>query len=179
MTKNQDIGPEFSRVIEIEGATDTPSLFPLEANATERAALARRFGLPSIEMLKAQIRLQRIHGGTALRLTGRIEAELTQTCVVSLEPVQNRVEDEFTILFAADAPADAIDEDPEREETWAEPLPSEGLDIGEVVAQHLFLALDPYPRRADAAVEGRWAEPPDPAADSPFSALAKLKAKPS
>lgn len=179
MSKNQDIGPEFSRLIDIEGATAAPAVFPLEANAAERAALARRFALPSIESLSAQIHLQRIHGGTALRLTGHIVADLTQTCVVSLEPVQNRVDDEFTILFAADAPADAIADDPEREETWAEPLPQGGLDIGEVVAQHLFLALDPYPRRADAAVEGRWAERPDPAAESPFSALAKLKAKPS
>jgi uncharacterized metal-binding protein YceD (DUF177 family) len=179
MTKNQDIGPEFSRVIDIEGAGDTPALFPLEANATERAALARRFGLPAIDLLKAQIRLQRVHGGSALRLTGRIEADLTQTCVVSLEPVQDHVDDEFTLLFAADAPSDTIADDPEREESWAEPLPAGGLDIGEVVAQHLFLALDPYPRRADAALEGRWVEAPDPAADSPFSALAKLKAKPS
>lgn len=179
MTKNQDIGPEFSRIIEVESASDTPSIFPLEANATERAALARRFGLPAIELLKAQIQLQRVHGGSALRLIGRIEADLTQTCVVSLEPVQNHVDDEFTLIFAADAPTDAIADDPERDESWAEPLPSGGLDIGEVVAQHLFLALDPYPRRADAAVEGRWAEAPDPATDSPFSALAKLKAKPS
>ncbi len=175
MTKNQAIGPEFSRVIDVEGAGDTPALFPLEANATERAALARRFGLSAIDLLKAQIRLQRVHGGSALRLTGRIEADLTQTCVVSLEPVQNHVDDEFTLLFAADAPSETIADDPAREESWAEPLPAERLDIGEVVAQHLFLALDPYPRRADAAVEGRWVETPDPAADSPFSALAKLK----
>ncbi len=152
MTKNQDTAPEFSRVIEVESATATPSIFPLEANATERAALARRFGLPSIESLKAQIRLQRIHGGTALRLTGQIAADLTQTCVVTLEPVRNHVDDEFTILFAADAPEDAIADDPEREETWAEPLPQDGLDIGEVVAQHLF---GPGPLSAPGGCGGR------------------------
>jgi uncharacterized metal-binding protein YceD (DUF177 family) len=178
MTKIQDAGPEFSRVIEVEGLGDAPAVFPLEANATERAALARRFGLPAIGSLKAKLRLQRVHGGTALRLTGRLEADVTQSCVVTLEPVENRVEEEFTILYAADAPTEAIETDTDSDESWAEPLPHGGLDIGEVVAQHLSLALDPYPRRADAAVEGRWAEGEAPTKESPFAALAKLKSRP-
>lgn len=153
--------------------------FPLEANAAERAALARRFGLPAIDKLQAKLHLQRVHGGTAIRLSGHIDADVTQTCVVSLEPVQNRVEEDFTILYAADAPQDAIAAESDSEESWAEPLPQGGLDIGEVVAQHLSLALDPYPRRAETELPGQ----PDaagfaPAKESPFSALAKLKSKP-
>jgi uncharacterized metal-binding protein YceD (DUF177 family) len=179
MTKKQDTGFEFSRAIEVEALGDAPSVFPLEANAAERAALARRFGLPAIARLQAKLRLQRVHGGTALRLTGHLEADVTQSCVVTLEPVENRVEEDFTILYAANAPTEAIETQSDSEESWAEPLPHGGLDIGEVVAQHLSLALDPYPRLADAAIEGRWAEGEAPAKETPFAALARLKSTPS
>jgi uncharacterized metal-binding protein YceD (DUF177 family) len=179
MTKKQDSGSEFSRVIEVESLGDAPAVFPLEANATERAALARRFGLPAIDSLKAKLRLQRTHGGTAIRLSGRLEADVTQSCVVTLDPVENRVEEEFTILYAASAATEAIETNSDSEESWAEPLPRGGLDIGEVVAQHLSLALDPYPRRPDAAIAEPGAEQAAPAKESPFAALAKLKSKPS
>ena len=62
-----------------------------------------------------------------------------------------------------------------------EPAPDGWIDLGELAAEQLGLALDPYPRKPDAAVPAEWkAEPAaEPVADerpNPFAVLEKLKA---
>ena len=70
-----------------------------------------------------------------------------QACVVSLEPVRTTVDEPVEWRFArpgAGAPDDlAWDQD-------VEPLEGAELDVGEIFAEELVLALDPYPRAADA-----------------------------
>jgi len=61
-----------------------------------------------------------------------------------------------------------------------EAAPDGWIDLGELAAEQLGLALDPYPRKPDAEVPAEWkAEPaPEPVADqrpNPFAALEKLK----
>ena len=123
---------------------------PSSPTPRERAALARRFGLLALDRLEARLRLD--HGGESLiRVTGRFEAEVTQACVVSLEPVHNLLEEAFSALYTlASAPVEHdIVIDPETEEP-PEPADPRGIDLGEAVAQQLALALDPYPRAPGA-----------------------------
>ena len=61
-----------------------------------------------------------------------------------------------------------------------EPLAGPEIDLGEVAAEQLGLAIDPYPRRAGAEVPAEWAgepapEPSPPEKVNPFAALGKLK----
>ncbi|HEX7970110.1 MAG TPA: YceD family protein, partial [Stellaceae bacterium] len=93
-----------------------------------------------------------------------------QACVVTLEPVAARVEDSFALLYGAAEEEGAEEVVLSGEVELVEPLPDRLLDIGEVVAQQLSLALDPYPR-----APGAVAEAPQEGLASPFAALAKWR----
>ncbi len=143
----------------------------LEATAAECAALAARFGIPGIGALRAELRLAPDSDG-AIRAEGSIEAEVTQACVVSLEPVRQRVAEAVALRFLP--PGLAPDEDPESPDEIE--TDGEAMDLGEAVAEQLALALDPYPRHPEAALPPELAaEPEPPAKPNPFSALARLK----
>jgi hypothetical protein len=135
----------------------------IEATPGERAALARRFGLRSLDRLAAEVRLAPF--GRGVRLEAALEADVVQDCVVSLQPVPGKVADRFTLVYG-EAPAGD-------EETVVEPLEGDTIDIGEAVAQQLSLALDPYPRAPGAAIDPRWSG--GETAERPFAALAKWK----
>ena len=141
--------PEFSRPVGA-GATEHADIVRhLEADAHERSGLARRFGLESIERLEADVRLRRVRAGRVLEVSGSLSASVTQTCVVTLEPFPSEVTETFRALYdlepRAGTIADEIDLDPDSDEA-IEPLVEGRVDVGELVAQHLSLALDPYPR---------------------------------
>ncbi len=182
--------PEFSRVFAIEphmGFGADATAFKIEAGPEERAALAARFGLISLDGFTAEGRLEVFEGGASARLEGHIRAEVVQACVVTLEPVAAHVEDDFTLLYAkaaasgtgAGREAEVEVEAEAGDEDAPEPLPAGGIDIGEAAAECLGLALDPYPRApgADEALaaltKGEAAEEPE----SPFSVLGRLKGK--
>ncbi len=137
---------EFSREIEIDRVPVGGRPFAIAAEPSERVALARRFGLERIDRLRAEGTVARAPGEPLVTLTGRLEAEVTQLCVVTLEPVASRLEVELQRLFALGrgSQKEEILVDPLREEP--EPLEGELLDLGEIVAEELALALDPYPR---------------------------------
>ena len=80
-------------------------------------------------------------------MAGRLAADVAQSCVVTFEPVAAKVEAEFDRLFSGDLPAETegeVEIDPEAE--MPEPLVAGKLDLGEILAEELSLALDPYPR---------------------------------
>jgi len=120
-------------------------------------------------------------GEPALRVKAEIHAEVTQVCVVTLRPFQAKVEEAFTILlrFASGKEKDLSEDDFGYD--MAELLETSKLDIGELVAQYLALALDPYPRAPGAewqgAVDGAEAASAVVPTDSPFAKLGQLKNK--
>lgn len=160
--------PEFSRPVSVARRHDfTPRR--IEANEAERAALARRFDLVAIERLAAEVALEPAPRG-AVKLVALLDAEVVQTCIVTLEPVPARVTERFEVIFAPEIDEEAeliVDEDA----PVVVPLEGESVDLGEAVAQQLSLALDPFPRKPDAALPGEAGE----GAASPFAALAAWK----
>lgn len=180
------VTPEFSRVIKLEphmGFGVDATAFEIEAEPEERAALAKRFGLLSLNAFTAAGRIEVFEGGKSARLEGRISADVVQACVVTLEPVPAHIEDDFSLLFARDASAGAEPEievaaGPDDEDS-PEPLPEDGIDAGEAAAECLGLALDPYPRAADAdaALAALPKDEDEDAPASPFSVLERLKRK--
>ena len=143
------VSPEFSRRVELARLGALEARYPITADAGERAALARRFDLLTLDRLEAEIRLQRL-GSSMVRLSGRLLADVVQACVVSLEPVASALEQEFTVLYGASEPGKSVIVDLETDE--AEPFDGDAIDIGEAVAQQLALALDPYPRAPGASL---------------------------
>ncbi|MGH6960593.1 MAG: YceD family protein [Dongiaceae bacterium] len=169
--------PEFSRLISAEQIGVQETTREIAANAAERDRLAERLGLLSLDRLAATLRLQRLRSGI-VRVRGRLEAEVVQSCVVSLEPVPARLVEEFAVSFTMAAEDDGggeivvavEDEDP------AEKMQSGRIDLGETVVQQLAVALDPYPRSRTAVLayrpDGESAAGKRP---GPFAALDELR----
>jgi uncharacterized metal-binding protein YceD (DUF177 family) len=175
--------PEFSRPVRSERIPTEGQTETLTATPEECAALAERFELQAINALEAEIQLKLIAGGPMVRLTGWFRADVVQTCVATLEPLPVRVEERFEMLFGPEAeyrPGQEIHLDAEAADP-PEPFGPDGIiDVGEAVAEHLLLALDPFPRKAEAAVEvpkGVEKNGPDALPNTPFAALQGLKDK--
>jgi hypothetical protein len=110
---------------------------------------------------------------------GAFEADVVQACVVTLEPVRSRLNEAFMVTFGEARPVlggEVIvgldEEDP------AEEMTDGWIDLGEVVAQQLAVALDPYPRApgADDRFEASDAERPAAGGgNTPFTVLAGLR----
>ncbi len=169
------VRPELSRPYTVErlpaGGTD----FAIQASAEERQALLRRFDLVALEELEAGGRVQPVPGRGLIEVEGRLRAALSQRCVVTLEPVPAQVEAEFRRIFSLDQDrASEVEVDPEADEP--EPLESGVIDVGELVAEELAVALDPYPRApgADAAL-AEVAPPNGEPVATPFASLALLR----
>jgi uncharacterized metal-binding protein YceD (DUF177 family) len=165
--------PEFSRPFVVDRLGATPIHETLGANARERAALAVRMGLVSLDQLSASVTIERALSGL-IHVKGRLEADIVQTCVVTLAAFPSHVEDSFALDFGNDLGDSAdeinvdIDYDP------PEPIEDGVIDIGELVAQYLALALDPHPRAPGATLETVWSES-DAHELSPFAILKNLK----
>ncbi|NQU70270.1 MAG: DUF177 domain-containing protein [Rhodospirillales bacterium] len=109
-------------------------------------------------------------------MSGRIVAQVTQTCVATLDPVDEEVEIDLDMVFQPDfeeLPPGDPEFDRERD---LEPLTGDSLDIGEVVAVEMALSLNPYPRAAAAPMIGPdGADSEDgPAPERPFAGLGTL-----
>jgi len=135
--------PEFARAVDVPRAAGRQSTHAIAANDHERAALAARFALLSLDRLEAEVQLEGLEGGL-VRLTASLKAEVVQSCVATLEPVPSRIAETFTLLYGAAENGPDIVLDGEAE--TIEPLDGGKIDIGEAVAQQLSLALDPFPR---------------------------------
>ena len=120
-------------------------------------------------------------GGALVRLSGQFEADLVQACVVTLEPLRSRIVEPFEQLYSLAELAAREDLEIEvapEDEDPPEPVGPDGVDVGELVAQQLAVAIDPYPRSEGASLEalreaGLAGE--TEGAEGPFAALAPLK----
>lgn len=169
--------PEFSRPIALDTLGEAPRQIEIEADEAERAALSKRFDLMDISRLAAAMTL--ILSGDVVTATGRVEAEVTQSCIASGAPVAARIDEPLNIEFrpmpTAIDPADEVELDEgELDVTFYE---GTSIDIGEVAAETLVLAIDPYPRAPDAeeALKASGVKSEEEA--GPFAALAALKDK--
>lgn len=162
--------PEFSRIVDLADLPDGGRTYDLSAGEDERKALAARFDLLSMSRLEARLRV--VWRGHALHVVGNLRAEVVQSCVVTLAPIDSRLEEPLELAFTRETPGETVGLDD------AEPLTGDVLDIGELVAEELSLALDPYPRSPDAESNRPESSGRDAPRESPFDVLAKLKPRP-
>jgi len=172
--------PEFSRPLSIDSIIpDKPRRENITASEEECAALAKRFDLKSLSGLKAKLTVLRVSEGNIIRVEGDIEAEVVQTCVVSLQGVPSEIKAHFDTYFTEDgkegfeeAALFDIDIDDEVPDT----VVSGGtLDLGELTAQYLALDLDPYPRAPGVSLPSQLTETGGDTKNRPFKILQKLK----
>jgi len=149
----------------------------LVADAEERAAIAERLGLASLERLDAHAVLHR--DGTTVNATGRFKASLEQRCVATGDPLAMRVDEAFDLRFVPEPKTAGGDEEFELGADELDTLFHDGqaIDLGAAIADSLALALDPYPRSANAEQALRAAGVISEEEAGPFAALAALKGK--
>lgn len=148
------------------------------ATEEERVELARELDILSCDSLNVAYEIKP-RGNARYVLEGTLEADVTQACVVTLEPVAARVEEKFEVELgaAADLVEDPVEDDLEVSSVPdIEPIENDRVEVGAILFGVLSAALPPYPRKP--GVEFDWVDPKaeaDPNAASPFAALAKLK----
>ncbi|OIQ93104.1 hypothetical protein GALL_249140 [mine drainage metagenome] len=182
MTEAMDIPPEFSRPVRLETLSVAERGYEIEASPEECAALAERFGILAVDRLAAQLRLKMLPGGELVRLKAKFQARVRQACVITLEPVRQDIDDGFDLTYGPEEEVEDTDilvdldaDDP------PEPIRGGAIDLGEAVAEHLALALDPFPRAPGAAFQEIGGEeepaPEEGGKPHPFAALASLQKK--
>jgi hypothetical protein len=152
--------------------------FELAADEAARAAIAKSADLRALPRLEATFDVSR-HGGQGLRVVGRVCATVGQVCVVTLDPIENEVEEMIDLVFvpgatiATDA-AGRIGVE-EAAEAAPEPLVGDTVDLGAIATEFLILGIDLYPRKPDAVFQAPLVED---SAELPFAALAALRRGP-
>jgi uncharacterized metal-binding protein YceD (DUF177 family) len=150
-----------------------------EASEATRRAMADLAGLREIVSACASFDLQNKSGGR-VHVTGAVRALVGQTCVVTLDPIENEIDEVIDLMFAPpeqipslSALTEEAANDDEEIPDPPEPIVNGVIDLGRLATDVLFLAIDPYPRRNDAVFEPP-VEAIDPA-DHPFAALKALQ----
>ncbi len=173
---------EFTAVIDVDGLSADGVTRTLTPDEEARQAIARRLDLRELPSFAAEIRVMPWRSGGAV-LTGHIEADVVQTCVVTLEPVPAHVADDFEVRYLPPSMIEPVKPGEELEFDAEDDDPPEALegpdgtliDAGEVAVQYLSLALDPYPRKPGAELPDEAKGEAEP---SPFAVLEKLKQPP-
>lgn len=150
-----------------------------------RAALARAHDLEAVDSFRAELDVRRWHRD-GVRVTGAIDADVVQRCVVTLEPVPAQVRAPVDAVFvpgdsklsrrapAGEAHDLLVDPDgPDAPETFDPP----DLDLGAIAEEFFALALDPYPRAAGVEPVAIVSEDDGDGTASPFAALGKLRGR--
>jgi uncharacterized metal-binding protein YceD (DUF177 family) len=177
-----DRADPWSVPIAVEHIPDTGLHRDIEAGHVARDAMAEVAGLR--EILSASASLEVIpNGGGRFHVAGRVRARIGQTCVVTLDPIENDIDEPIDLIFASPEQipdlADLVDDAAESEAEIPDPLePIENgmIDLGRLATDALFLAIDPYPRKPDVVFEPLVAAA-DPE-DHPFAALKALQLDP-
>jgi uncharacterized metal-binding protein YceD (DUF177 family) len=162
----------WSVPIAVSDVPETGRHLDLVADAQARAAIARLAGVSAVPRLTASFDVTR-HSRNGLRVAGQVSATVEQTCVVTLEPLENAIEEPIDLLFtpAVDAPRDTghidvpLDDAPEA-------MAGGTVDLGALATEFLILGIDPYPRKPGAVFQSPAV---DEDAARPFAALAALK----
>jgi len=183
--KPQSYGLDFE--IEQDQIETKVNRYKIEASEPELALIAERFDLPLVRSFSALVEVYR--KARIIVVRADLKADLQQTCVLSLEDFDVRVEDqcELELVPAEEAEIRDTDENylfsdlPEYDELEEGPI-----YVGEIIVQSLGLALEPHPRKPGMDLEAALkAQAPTAKAievnaapqekKSPFDALKALK----
>ncbi|HEY6632597.1 MAG TPA: DUF177 domain-containing protein [Rhizobiaceae bacterium] len=126
----------------------------IDADPRQREALAAAHGLVSVEKFRAEL-LVTPWRRNGVKVSGHVEADITQECVVTLDPLQSHIDETVEGLFL---PEDSklgrlgfegggeihIDaEGPDSPETFT----GDTIDVGALAEEFFSLGIDPYPRK--------------------------------
>ncbi len=171
-TGAKSLAPPWSVPVVVDQIPDAGLHRELEASAEARAAVAALAEVRDVFALNASLELGR--DGTTIRVTGRVRGRVGQNCVVTLEPIETKIDEAVEAVFALPAAHEQAGE-PGRHnaaDEMPEPLTGNSIDLGAIATEFLILGIDPYPRKAGVEFSPPAVENDDP---HPFAALVALK----
>jgi len=170
----------FHRVLTLAEARRQPLPLVIVADDVERAAIAARFDLVALDRLEASLDLA-FDGSDVMNVSGSVSGNVVQRCVATDEPLPARVQTPVDVRYV---PLDRLEaaENEAEIELGEQDLDIVGytsgkVDLGEMIADTLYLALNPFPRHpdADAFLKARGVKSEGEA--GAFGALAALRDK--
>jgi uncharacterized metal-binding protein YceD (DUF177 family) len=170
----------LSRILKVDEIKDG-TRGEIAVTDAEMRAIAGMLELVALDGLTLDYRLRKIDGDR-LRLTGKLTGKVTQTCVVSLDPVETALDLPIEVEFWPAALVEEFERNAEESGShalieWPEAVADGKIDLGPVIYEALATALDPYPKKAGVSFEWSQAgrESPETEKSGPFAALAALK----
>ena len=178
-TDMTDKADPWSAPVTVAQIPDTGLHRDIEADPAAREAMAAVAGLREILSANASLDVTP-KGGGRFHVAGQVRARIGQTCIVTLDPIENDIDEDVDLIFAPPEQipemADLVDVAAESDAEVPDPLEpilNGVIDLGRVATDALFLGIDPYPRKPDAVFEPPVV-PADPG-DHPFAALKALR----
>jgi hypothetical protein len=174
-TRNNPSGRAWSVPVVADEVPEGGRQFDLVADEPTRSAVAKLAGLRTLPELTASFDVSR-YGRNGLHVVGIVSATVGQICVVTLDPIEEKLEEPIDLIFSAPKTGPrGGDNDVEIEVTAddaPEPLIDGAVDLGALATEFLILGINPYPRKPEAEFQ-----PPATGDDTghPFAALAALK----
>ncbi len=142
------------------GMREACNVVDVAATPAECEAIAEQLKIPSIIALQGRFALK-VERQNRISATLRLNALLTQICVVSLEAFETRLAEEVALIFVPADQMTMLDDDPESPDE----IPFDGteIDLGLALTEQLALSLDPYPRKPEVVLpETAQAAPANP-----------------
>jgi len=184
---------EWSYKINADEVTSELMVLNIAPDEQSLRDLKRRLNLLDMDGLKADLKIRRQEGGLVVHIDGHLSARVVQACVVTLDPVESTIDERFEAWFADKDQAVALAKVKHEKELKAgtetpildeqddpEAIIDGQIDLGELVTQHLSLALNPYPHAEGVSYEYGDDEPnkvPETFKNNPFAALKDWKSK--
>jgi uncharacterized metal-binding protein YceD (DUF177 family) len=153
----------------------------LTANEKERLALAKTHDLVSVHSFKADLLIKKWRKD-GVKITGHVAADITQNCVITLEPLDARIEHEIDAVFVQEGSKLArppLSDDGEMIIDYdgadiPETFSGDAIDVGALAEEFFGLAIDPYPRKSGAVLSAALEVEKDTPKPSPFAKLLKF-----
>lgn len=174
----------FSYAVKVGHISANPVEVTISADAAERAGLAKLWSVLDVKALTATFQVLRWKRD-GVRLKGRVTADIVQACVVTLDPVEAHIDEPVEVVFVPEG--SKLARMPVSNETGEMLLDPDGpdapeiftgdtIDAGVVAAEHVALAIDPYPRKAGIDFSGHIeSTEKDDRKPSPFAVLKDWK----
>jgi uncharacterized metal-binding protein YceD (DUF177 family) len=179
---------EWSVPIRLDSIHKSGLVKSIEADESERKAIADRYDLYAVNTLCADIKVKPQSDQVTYFVSGVITADIIQRSVISGDKVPSTIDysiegwyqdqSKISSFSRAQKNKNADDETIIMDEEDAPEILKDGIiDIGDIVSEFLGLALDDYPRTDDEKEgAGDYIEvKPEDAKPNPFAKLADLK----
>lgn len=168
--------PPIARIYDLASLSNAGDELVIEASIEERKAIAHWADIAGLESFRARVTLTR-RSQNRFMYEAVLDADVVQTCVVSLEPVPSHIarqvkrelhvvhglrRDQVTAELSLAAGDDDVPED----------IDSPRYDLAAPLLEEFSLSLDPYPRASGVTFDSPDGDDKPP---SPFAVLAKLK----